>query len=126
MGTSATGNTSIDGGPNVAAPLGVRSWRGAAGGVLVALLVPIMCLTLAWLLGSGLVSYDELRALVNPWFGLALAEVLLGPIGVGIALWSVGVRGAALVALIVVFLPVLVIIWFLCLATLSGALGEPF
>jgi hypothetical protein len=55
-----------------------------------------------------------------------VAEVLLGPIGVGIALWSAGVRGAALVALIVVALPVLMVVWFLCLATLSGAMGEPF
>jgi hypothetical protein len=126
METSATGNTSNAGGPNVAAQLTARSWRGVAMGLLVALLVPTLCLALAWLLGSGLVPYDQLRALVNPWFGLALAEVLLGPIGVGIALWSAGVRGAALVALIVVALPVLVVVWFLCLATLSGAMGEPF
>jgi hypothetical protein len=126
METSAPSNVTDDSGSHVAAASIVRSWRGVAMGLLVALLVPILCLALAWLLGSGLVPYDQLRALVNPWFGLALAEVLLGPIGVGIALWSAGVRGAALVALIVVALPVLVVVWFLCLATLSGAMGEPF
>jgi hypothetical protein len=125
METSATTN-SDNLGPNVAVQPTLRSWRVAAGGVLLALLVPILCLALAWLLGSGLVSYDQLRALVTPWFGLVLAEVLLGPIGVGIALWSVGLRGTALAALIVLFLPVLVIVWFLCLATLSGAMGDPF
>jgi hypothetical protein len=125
METSAMGNIPNDGVPNVAQPT-LRSWRAAAGGVFLALLVPIVCLALAWLLGSGLVSYDRLKALVIPWFGLVLAEVLLGPIGVGIALWSLGARGAALAALIVLFLPVLAIVWFLCLATLSGAMGDPF
>jgi hypothetical protein len=126
MGTSAPSNAADDSGSHVAGTSIMRSWRGVAMGLLVALLVPILCLALAWLLGSGLVPDDQLRALVNPWFGLALAEVLLGPIGIGIALWSAGVRGAALVALIVVALPVLVVVWFLCLATLSGAMGEPF
>jgi hypothetical protein len=124
--TSAPSNVTDDSGSHVAAASIVRSWRGVAVGLLIALLVPILCLALAWLLGSGLVSYDRLRALVTPWFGLVLAEVLLGPIGVGIALWSVGLRGTALAALIVLFLPVLVIVWFLCLATLSGAMGDPF
>jgi hypothetical protein len=126
METSAPSNAADDSGSFSAAASNIRSWRVAAGGVLLALLVPILCLALAWLLGSGLVSYDQLRALVTPWFGLVLAEVLLGPIGVGIALWSVGLRGTALAALIVLFLPVLVIVWFLCLATLSGAMGDPF
>jgi hypothetical protein len=103
-----------------------RSWRAAAGGALLALFVPLACLALAWLAGSGLVFYDPLRALVIPWFGLVLLEVALGPIGIAIALWSAGVRGTALAALIVLAVPVLGVAWLLCIVTLSGAMGEPF
>src|SRR5471032_2266900 len=91
METSAPSNAADDSDSYIAGTSIMRSGRGVAMGLLVALLVPILCLALAWLLGSGLVSYDQLRALVNPWFGLAFAEVLLGPIGIGIALWSAGV-----------------------------------
>ena len=126
METSPPSNAADDSGSHVAAASIVRSWRGVAVGLLIALLVPILCLALAWLLGSGVVPYDKLRALVLPWFGLVLLEVVLGPIGTGLAFSSAGVRGAALVALIVVALPVLIVVWFLCLTTLSGAMGEPF
>ena len=52
---------------------------------------------------------------------------LLGPIGIVIAGWSAGVRGApAWLALIIVAVPVFAFVWFVCVASLGGALGNPF
>jgi len=48
-------------------------------------------------------------------------------VGIAIAAWSAGVRGVAgWIALMVVALPVFAVIWFVGVATLSGALGNPF
>jgi hypothetical protein len=63
---------------------------------------------------------------LNPLFAISLSEVLLGPLGIAVASWSAGLRGAALIGLTIVAIPVLVVFWFLSAATLSGALGEPF
>lgn len=103
------------------------SRRGVVVGLILAFAIPVSYWVLATLVEHGIAPYDQTHALLGTLSLIALAEALLGPIGMGIALWSAGVRGPfALAALIIVTVPVLAIVWFLCVATLSGALGNPF
>lgn len=106
--------------------LTVTSPRGLIVGLLIAFGIPISYWVLALLVDHGIAPYDQLHALLGPLGTIALFEVFLGPLGVGIAGWSAGVRGAALIGLIVVAVPVLAFTWFVSVVTLSGALGEPF
>src|SRR5450756_2192079 len=77
---------------------------------------------------NGIAPYDQTHAL----FGLLgllgwISLFLLGPIGIVIAGRSAGVRGAlAWLALLMWALPVFAFVWFVCVASLSGALGNPF
>lgn len=76
---------------------------------------------------NGIAPYDQVHALLNALGVIALFELVLGPIGIGIAGWSAGVRSLfAWLALIFITVPALAFVWFLCVVTLSGALGEPF
>jgi hypothetical protein len=53
--------------------------------------------------------------------------LLLGPVGIVVAGRSVGVRGASnWLALLIVALPAYAVVWFVCVATVNGALGNPF
>jgi hypothetical protein len=104
----------------------VKSRWGVAIGVCIALVVPVSYWALALLVQNGIAPYDQTHALLGTLGAVALAEVVLGPLGIGIAGWWGGVRGATLLALVVLALPVLAVVWFLSVVTLSGALGEPF
>lgn len=111
----------------VATPRASR--RGVVLGLILAFAIPVSCWVLATLVEHGLAPYDQMHALyrTDTFSLIALSEVLLGPIGIGIALWSGGVRGAFVLAgLIIVSVPVLAFVWFLGVATLGGALGNPF
>jgi len=65
---------------------------------------------------------------------MALSEVFLGPVGLLVAGSSAGIRRAVdwIVGLViavpglVIAVPGLAFFWFLCVATLSSALGSPF
>jgi Transposase len=95
---------------------------------LRALVVPISYWVLALLVENGIAPYDQTHALFD-LLGLLgwISLFLLGPIGIVIAGRSAGVRGAlAWLALLIVAIPVLAFVWFVCVATLSGALGNPF
>jgi hypothetical protein len=105
----------------------VRSPRGLVVGLAIALVIPVSYWVLAQLVEHGIAPYDQTHSLLGPLGTIALSEVVLGPIGIGIAGWSAGVRSAlAWLAVIVLGLPALAVVWFLCVVTLSGALGNPF
>lgn len=106
----------------------VKSRRGLGVGAFIALVVPISYLVLAVLVENGIAPYDQTHALLNP-LGLLgwISLFLLGPVGIVIAGRSAGLRGViAWLALIIVAIPVVAFVWFVCVATLSGALGNPF
>lgn len=105
----------------------VKSRRGLVIGAFIALVVPISYWVLALLVENGIAPYDQMHSLLNLFGLISLSELLLGPIGIVIAGRSAGVRGAiAWLVLIIVGIPLLAVVWFLCVATLSGALGNPF
>jgi hypothetical protein len=116
----------------IAAPIDVAavtgtSRRGCLLGLALALGIPVSYLLLAFLVQNGIAPYDPVHALLGPLSTIALIGLLLAPIGVGIAGWSAGVRSPVLLAVLVVAaVPVLAFVWFMCAATLSGALGNPF
>lgn len=104
-----------------------RAWGGVIGGALIALVVPISFRIFAQLLEDGLLSVEREGSIMGMITTIALTELLLGPIGVAIAGRALGLRSP--VAWIVLFglvTPVLAVVWFICFATLSGALGRPF
>ena len=105
----------------------IRSPRGIAAGTILALIVPLGSLLLAWLVEARAVPYDEVQSLLNPigtlsWLSLAV----LGPAGIAIVAWSAGVRGIwAWVALYAVATPLYLMLWFWSAVAISGALGSP-
>jgi hypothetical protein len=104
----------------------VRSRRGLVGAAFIALVVPISYWVLALLVENGIAPHDAVRPQLNLLGWISLSEILLAPTGIVIAGRSAGVRGAsAWIALIIVAVPILAVVWFLCLVTLSGALGNP-
>jgi hypothetical protein len=101
--------------------------RGVVVGLILAFAIPASFWVLAILLQQGIAPYDQLHAMLG-WLGtIALLEVLLGPLGIGIAAWAAGIRSAfAWAALFILGVPGLAIVWFFSVVNLSGALGEPF
>lgn len=102
-----------------------RSWRGVAGGALIALAVPAGFIILSLLLDVGVLAPDGMHA---PWITMvAFSEVLLGPIGLAVAGWSAGVRGAvAWVLLLISAIPLLAAVWVVSVLMFGGATGSPF
>ncbi len=106
----------------------VKSWQGLVVGAFIALVVPISSWVLALLVENGIAPYEQTHALFG-LFGLLdwISLFLLGPVGIVIAGRSAGVRGVlGWLALLIVALPVFAFVWFLCVATLGGTLGNPF
>lgn len=100
-----------------------RPWLGA----LLALIVPVGYLALGLFVDHGILPYGAVRPLLDPLGTIALSEVVLGPVGIVILGKAIGVREPLTwVALMVCLVPVLAVVWFLGVATLSGALGNPF
>jgi hypothetical protein len=104
-----------------------RSRSGVAVGAFIALIVPVSFAVLAQLVVAGIAPYEEMHSLLNLFGFIGWVSLLvLGPVGLAIAGWSVGIRGAmAWLAAIIVVLPLLVVVWFAGVASLSGALGNP-
>lgn len=95
-------------------------------GAVVALLVPVTFRIYAQLLEDGIVVLVRDGSTMQTLTTIALTELLLGPLGIAIAGKGAGLRRAsAWVVLIVVAVPALAVIWFICVATLSGAIGSP-
>jgi hypothetical protein len=113
--------------PNDEFTVAVTSRPGVLVGVVIALAIPVSYWVLAALVSKGIAPYDQVKALLGPLSVIALFELLLGPVGIAIAGWNAGIRNAIVwLALFIVAVPLLAFVWFLCVVTLSGALGEPF
>lgn len=96
-------------------------------GAFLAMVVPISFLTVAKLMDFGIVLIVRESSTMQSLTSIALTEALLGPIGIVIGGRSARIRGAmAWLGYTVVAVPVLVFVWFVCVVTLSGALGSPF
>jgi hypothetical protein len=105
----------------------MRSRLGVIFGAFIALVVPVSFGIYAYLLGNGIVALEAEPSTMEALTSIALTELLLGPIGIVIAGMAAGLRRmSAWVSLFVVAVPGLAIFWFICVATLSGALGNPF
>lgn len=105
----------------------VQSLRGLLAGVLIALVVPISFLVFGQLLLNGIVTFERGPDTSDILTRIALTEIILGPIGLLVAGSSIPLRRPwAWLLLWLVGVPVLAVFWFLCVATLSGALGSPF
>ena len=105
----------------------VKPWGGMLIGAFVALVVPISFLAVAKLMDIGIVLIVRESSTMQSLTSIALTEAFLGPIGIAIVGRSARIRGAmAWLGYIVVVVPVLAFVWFVCVATLSGALGSPF
>ena len=108
--------------------MNIRSRRWVAVGVTVALIVPILSWILARLILADIVSAATAGPGLNLFGTLAWAALfVLAPVGLAIAGWAGGVRGfLAWIAYLIVAVPAYVMIWFVGVAELSGALGSPF
>ena len=104
-----------------------KSWRSVMVGASIALVVPISYWVLASLVENGIAPYDQTHSLFD-LLGLLgwISLFLLGPIGIVIAGRSAGVRGALAWLALLIAVPVLAFVWFVCVATLGGTLGNPF
>lgn len=113
----------------------VRSWLGVGAGVVLALGLPVA----TWVVGLSLpgvvftdeearlreIAIEQARPLTDLLSKLALAEVILGPLGVFVVGRSFGIHGPARWAtLFAVSIPLLAIAWLLGLFTMFGAVGS--
>lgn len=97
-------------------------------GAFIALALPISCWVLAQLVEAGIAPYDQLRALLGPLCMIALAEVLLGPIGLYVAARGAGPRGSGPLPWIAVFglgIPVFAFAWSATCPRLGQAAPSP-
>lgn len=105
----------------------VKRWAGILIGASVALVVPLSFLAVAKLMEVGIMLIVRESSTMQSLTSIALTEAFLGPIGIVIVGRSARIRGAlAWLGYLVVVVPVLAFAWFVCVATLSGALGSPF
>jgi len=109
------------------AVMSVKSWRWVAIGAVIAVIVPASFGIFGLLLQARVIHFVRGEYTMERLTTIALTEAFLGPIGIVIAGRSAGLRHpVAWLALFVVAVPLLAVMWFLCMATLSGALGSPF
>ena len=96
-------------------------------GMFIALVVPISYLALALLVKTGIVPSAQMQTLVPLLTATQGPLGLLGPIGIVIAGWSVGIRGVlGWLVTIILTLPALASLWFYSALELSAATGNPF
>ena len=95
-------------------------------GVAVALAVPLLSLSIAFLWDHGILALEPNGAFVQALQSIGPWEIVLGPIGIAISGRSAYVRGIGWVALFSVAVPALFVFWFLAIAYLGGLAGEPF
>ena len=100
--------------------------RGVLAGLLIAFGLPVLYWLLARLIDAGIVPYDTIRAHLDQLGLVSLSELFLGPIGIVVIGRSARIRGAGWIPLFIVAVPFAVVVWFIGVATLSGALGNPF
>jgi hypothetical protein len=105
----------------------VHSARRALIGAGIALGVPVSFLVAGQLLLGRVVTFERGPDTMDILTRIALSEIILGPIGLLVVGSAIPLRRPlAWLLLLLVGVPVLVVTWFLGVATLSGALGSPF
>jgi hypothetical protein len=104
-------------------PLLSRRRMGMIFGLIIALVIPVVSLVVAFLWDRGVLvlgpkgSYPPLVAAL---FATSGWELVLGPVGIAVAGWSAGRRGVeGWRRLIIVAVPALVVIWFVAALYLS-------
>lgn len=103
-----------------------RRW-GLVAGVSIATFLPLVNFAAALLWDNGIVELDPDGPFVGLLQGTAFWELLLGPIGVVVALLAARVRSVLTwTATFLVAVPALAILWFVAVAYLGGLAGEPF
>ena len=104
-----------------------KSWRGLAIGALIAIIVPASFGIFGLLLQAGVIQFERDENTMERLTTIALTEGFLGPIGIVVAGRSAGLRHPLTwLGLFIVAVPLLAVLWFPGVATLSGALGSPF
>jgi hypothetical protein len=105
----------------------VQSARRVLIGAGIALVVPISFLMVGQLLLGRVLTFERGPDTMDILTRIALSEIILGPIGILVVGSAIPLRRPlAWLLLWLVGVPLLAVIWFLCVATLSGALGSPF
>ena len=102
------------------------SSRRVLAGAVLALVIPIGLLVFAVLLENDLITLARDDSTLRTVMFISFTEFLLGPLGLWVAGSGAGVRG--LEAWIPVFLfgvPALGFVWFVAVASVSGAFGSP-
>lgn len=107
-------------------PVTRASRRGMLAGLVIVFGVPLLYWLLAMLIDAGIASYDAVRPHLDELGLVSLSEVVLGPLGIVVAGRSAHVHGVAWILLFLVALPSALVVWFIGVASLSGALGNPF
>ena len=100
---------------------------GVIVGLILALALPLLNLLVAQLWERGIVTFDPDGAVIGVLQGTFLWELLLGPLGIVVAGRSAGTRTPLeWFALFGVAIPVLLVLWFIGVASVGGLAGEPF
>jgi hypothetical protein len=125
----ASGSHSTVAGAQEVVAVTVKSRRGLGVGAFITLVVPVSYWVTALLVEDGIAPYDEVHALYDGPLGPLgwISLFLMGPIGIVIAARSAGVRGVlSWLALIIVAVSTFAFVWLVGVATLGGAVGNPF
>ena len=92
----------------------------------VVLSLPLAYLVLAELVTNEILPLAGVRPLLNSLGLVAGFDLLLvGPVGLILLARAFGRRGGEVVVFVLLLLPVFVVVWFISVASLSGALGNP-
>ena len=104
------------------------SKAGIAGGLAIALALPVVERIIVVLLENGVVGADETRPILSVFGPLVWISLLvLGPVGIAVVGRSLGIRRwPTWLSFLLAAVPLFLIVWFLSAAMLSGALGNPF
>lgn len=108
--------------------MAIKSRRGLAAGLCVALFVPALSFVIPALVQNRILPYEETSSMLGMFGMFSWASLaLFGPIGIVIAARSAGVSGAlGWLAVAVLVGPAYLAIWFASAVSLSGGLGSPF
>lgn len=107
--------------------MAISSKPGVALGAMLVIAFPAGSFLLGSLVASGAAPYDQVHALFGflgfiGWLDL----FILGPSGIILLVRAGGLRGSAALIAGIALVPVFLVLWFIGVATLGGALGNPF
>lgn len=127
VGAATVGSMNATRSPDAPAQTVRRNAPLIALGAFVALGVPAASAGMAALWSGGMIEPDPNGALIQTLQSLALPGVVLSPVGLVLALWGAGLRGAGRWAALLLWgVPLLAVLWFFSAVWLGGLAGEPF